>query len=163
MKKSVLLGIAAVALLALPAFAVEVKYEGWQGYWTWTSQPVGDFPVKMKIPWFVRIVNEENWVLELFQVTDCDFPCFRGCKTLEIACNFNLKLECQVLNKLMGADEWKCWYTNSAAGDAKVNMPGGTIDVCVQAKKVDLLDADLQSKAGETLQVATLRILCKPQ
>lgn len=32
MKKSLLLGIAVVVLLALPAFAGEKKIEGWQGY-----------------------------------------------------------------------------------------------------------------------------------
>jgi hypothetical protein len=159
MKKSVLLGIAAVALLALPAFSAQVKYEGWEGYWTWIAQPVKDFPVKLKIPWFIKIVNEKDWELVLVQETDCDFPCFRKCKQLQIACNFNLTLECQVTNTLMGGD-WSCWYTNPGAN---IDMPGGNTDVCVQVKKADLLDADLQSKTGQTLTVATLKILCKPR
>lgn len=158
MKTSVLLGIAAVALLAMPAFAEQKKWDDFPGHWVFDAQIVKDFPVKMKIPWFIRIINEDDWVLTLVQVTDCDFPCFRGCKELQIACNFNLRLECSVQNKLMGADEWKCWYVNR-----DIDSPGGNTDVCVQAKKVDLMDADLKDKQGQTLEVATLRILCKPR
>jgi hypothetical protein len=158
MKKSVLLGIAAV-LIALPAFAGEKKIESWDGYWTWYPQLVKEFPVKLKIPWFIKIVNEKDWVLTLVQVTDCDFPCFRACKQLQIACNFNLTLSCKVENTVMGGS-WSCWFQNPGAN---IDMPGGNTDVCVQVKKADLLDSELQSKAGTTIQVATLQILVVPR
>lgn len=160
MKKSVLLGIAAVALLALPAFSGEAKYEGWEGYWTWIAQPVKDFPVKMKIPWFIRITNEKDWVLWLAQVYpncgDNTFPCFEGCKELKIACNFNLTLECAVVDTKMAGD-WSCRYTNP-----NIDKPGANTDVCVKVKKADLLGS-LPGNPGEEKQVATLRILCKPR
>jgi len=158
MKKSVLLGIAAVALLALPAFSAQVKYEGWEGYWTWIAQPVKDFPVKMKIPWFIKIVNEKDWVLWLAQI-QCgdDFPCFEGCKMLDIKCNFNLALECQVVDTKMAGD-WSCRYQNPGPN---IDKPGGQTDVCVKVKKADLLGS-LPGNPGEEKQVATLRILCKP-
>jgi len=160
MKKSVLLGIAAVALFALPAFAMKEKYDGWQ--YSYVAQMVKDFPVKMVIPWYIHIVNEKDWVLELSQI-ECgdDFPCFKGCKQLKIRTNFDATLECEVRDTKMGGD-WKCWYENPGPEIDKGNVDRLT-DVCVKVKKADLLDDDLQSKAGQKIQVATLRILVKPR
>jgi len=163
MKKSVLLGIAAVALFAIPAFADpgSKKFEGWQGYWTWTPQLIKEFPVKMKIPWIVHIVNEKDWVLWLKQI-ECggDKYCFEGCKALEIACNFNLTLKCEVRNTVMSG-EWSCWYQNPGPD---IDMTtGGTTDVCVNVKKASLLDAALKSQAGKEIQVATLAVMCVPR
>ncbi len=115
MKKSVLLGIVAVVLFALPALAGEKKIEGWQGYWTWFAQPVKDFPIKMKIPWFIDITNQEGWEIQLEQV-ECaalgpayiaEWPCFRGSRDLIVAVNFNCTLLCGI-NKTYLAGNWGC-------------------------------------------------------
>jgi len=161
MKKSVLLGIVAVALLGLPALAGEQKYEGWVTHTVITYDPqfVDDFPVKLVIPWYIKILNQKDWELTLVQVTDCDFPCFRACKQLQIATNFNCTLSCVLSAKLFGGD-WSCWFENPGAN---IDKPGGNTDVCVQVKKADLLDSDLMSKAGTKLTVATLTINVVPR
>lgn len=160
MKKSVLLGIAVVVLLALPAFAGSKKIEGWQGYWTWFAQPVKDFPIKMKIPWFIDITNQEGWEILLEQV-ECaalgrgagDWPCFRGCNDLKIATNFNCTLLCGV-NKTYLDGMW-----GTSVNPADIDIPGGTATVCVKLWKADLLSMP----PGETMHVADVDVYVKPR
>ena len=161
MKKSVLLGIAVVVLLALPAFAGEKKIEGWQGYWTWFAQPVKDFPIKMKIPWYIEITNEEGWEILLEQV-ECaalgpeysrEWPCFRGYNDLQIACNFNCKVTCAVVKTYIDGN-WGCWLN-----PADIDAPGGTTTARVKLWKADLLSMP----AGETMHVADVDVYVKPR
>jgi hypothetical protein len=160
MKKSVLLGIAVVVLLALPAFAGSKKIEGWQAYWTWFAQPVKDFPIKMKIPWFIDITNQEGWEILLEQV-ECaalgrgagDWPCFKGCNDLKIATNFNCTLLCGVNRKYLDG----MWGTSVSPED--VDIPGGTATVCVKLWKGNLLSMP----PGETMHVADVDIYVKPR
>lgn len=160
MKKSVLLGIAAVALMALPAFAGEEKWEGgWPGHWVWDSQKVTKLNVKMLIPWYVEIVNQDPIWLE--QV-DCqahrrdpvtDYPCFRGCKNLQVRCNFNCTLSAGVTAKYIGG----LWGTSWDPSD--IDAPGGSMNLCVK-----LWQADLTSKPANTEQhVADVSIWVKPR
>jgi len=178
MKKSVLLGIAAVALLALalPASAANVKYDYIDGKSPWVTyyiaQTVKDFPVKLKIPWFIRIVNEKDWEIELVQV-DCansdDFPCFEKCKNLEIRVNFNARMECAILDDASRkmAGNWSCRYEDTPGHvNADIDANDGVStnrNVCVLVKKADLLSPGVQGKAGEKMTVATLRILVAPR
>jgi hypothetical protein len=160
MKKSVLLGIAVVVLLALPAFAASKKIERWQGYWTWFAQPVKDFPIKMKIPWFIDITNQEGWEILLEQV-ECaalgrgagDWPCFKGCKDLKVAVNFNCTLLCGVNRKYLDG-MWGC-----SVSPEDVDIPGGTATVCVKLWNADLLSMP----PGETMHVADVDIYVKPR
>jgi hypothetical protein len=161
MKKSVLLGIVAVVLFALPALAGEKKIEGWQGYWTWFAQPVKDFPIKMKIPWFIDITNQEGWEIQLEQV-ECavlgpayiaEWPCFRGSRDLIVAVNFNCTLLCGI-NKTYLAGNWGC-----SMNPEDIDMPGGTSTVCVKLWKPDLLSAP----PGENMHVADVDIYVKPR
>ena len=160
MKKSVLLGIAVVVLVALPAFAGSKKIEGWQGYWTWFAQPVKDFPIKMKIPWYIDITNQKGWEILLEQV-ECaalgrgagDWPCFRGCNDLKVAVNFNCTLLCGVNRKYLDG-MWGC-----SVNPEDVDIPGGTATVCVKLWKADLLSMP----PGETMHVADVDIYVKPR
>jgi hypothetical protein len=160
MKKSLLLGIVAVVLFALPALAGEKKIENWQGYWTWFAQPVKDFPIKMKIPWFIDITNQEGWEILLEQV-ECaalgrgagDWPCFKGCNDLKVATNFNCTLLCGVNRKYLDG-MWDC-----SVSPEDVDIPGGTATVCVELWKADLLSMP----PGETMHVADVDIYVKPR
>lgn len=160
MNKSLLLGVAAVVVFALPVLAGEKKIESWQGYWVWSAQPVKDFPVKMKIPWYIKIVNEEDWEIQLEQV-DCaalgrgagDWPCFRGCRDLIVETNFNCTLLAGVNRRYM---EGK-WGTSVCPED--IDMPGGTATVCVELWKADLLTMP----PGETMHVADVDIYVRPR
>jgi len=162
MKKSLLLGVVAVALLGLPALAGEQKYEGWVTHTVVTYDPqyVDDFPVKMVIPWYIKIVNQKDWEITLDQV-DCanlgrgsgDWPCFKGCKDLVIATNFDCTLLCGV-NKTYLAGNWGC-----SVSPQDVDKPGGTTTVCVKLWKADLLGA----QPGQNMHVADIDIYVKPR
>ncbi len=160
MNKSVLLGIVAVALMSLPALAGEQKWEdGWPGHWVWDSQKVTKLNVKMVIPWYVEIVNQDPIWLE--QV-DCralgrdpvaDWPCFRGCKDLIVKCNFGCTLLAGVNTTYIGG----MWGTSLNPAD--IDAPGGIANLCVKLWK-----ADLTSKPANTEQhVADVEIWVKPR
>ena len=160
MNKTLLLGLAAAALFALPAFAGEKKIESWDGFWTWYPQLVKEFPVKLKIPWFIRIVNEKNWEIQLEQVecaalgrSDGDWPCFKGCNNLEISCNFNCHIECGI-NYSYLPGMWDCWESPS-----DIDAPGGSSTICVKLWKADLLSMP----AGTDQTVAQADIWVKPR
>jgi len=160
MKKSVLLVIATTVLFSLPAFAGQKKFESWQGYWVWTPQAIKEFPIKMKIPWFIKIENEKDWEIWLEQI-DCaalgrgsdDWPCFRGCNELKIACNFNCTLLAGVNKKYLGGQ----WGTSVIPED--INAPGGTATVCVKLWKADLMGMP----AGTDQTVAEVSISVVPR
>jgi len=144
MKKSVLLGIVAVALLSVPALAGETKYEGdWPGHWTWYPEweDVCIIPVKMVIPWYVHIVNQDPIWLDQVNCSeigknpakDKDWPCFKGCNETAVECNFNIHLGCDIINKNIGGG------MNCSVSPADIDMPGGSTTICVKAWNVDLL------------------------
>jgi hypothetical protein len=159
MKKSVLLGIVALALMSLSAFAGEDKYEGdWPGHWVWDWQDVCTVKVKMVIPWYVHIKNQDDIWLEQI---DCDvigpnkeWPCFRGCRTTDVDCNFNCTLQCGVVSREVIGGTWGCGVT-----PMDIDAPGGTTTICVY-----LWNADLVGAAANTEQhVADVRIKVKPR
>jgi len=165
MKKSVLLGIAAVALLALPAFAGEAKYEGdWPTTVTVTYnyQNICTIPVKMKIPWYVHIVNQDPiWLVQVpcqdigkNPAHDEDWPCFKGCHDSEVACNFNIKLGVDFATS--GAISAGGW--DKSVSPSTINAPGGTTTFCVWAWNVDLMG----QAAGAEVEVGTLTVKVKP-
>lgn len=162
MKKSVLLGLAAVTLFALPALAGETKYEGdWPGHWTWHPEweDVCVIPVKMVIPWYVHLVDQDPIWLD--QV-DCqalgrdpavDWPCFRGCKEIPVECNFNLTMVCGVNTSYIGG-LWGC-----SCNPEDIDMPGGETRICVTLRQADLLGAP----ANTEQHVADVTVMVKPR
>ena len=163
MKKTVLLGIAAVALLGLSAYAGELKYMGdWPGSWSYSSQDVCTIPVKMKIPFYVHIVNQDPIWLEQVPCGDInknpakdkDWPCFKGCNDSEVKCNFSIKLSLSFASS--GAITAGGW-DKSVSPDTFV-APGGTTKLCVWAWNVDLLG----QAANAEVQVGTLTVKVKP-
>ncbi len=162
MKKSVLLGIAALALMALPAFAGEEKWEGgWPGHWVWDSQFVTKLNVKMVIPLYVEIVEQRDIWLEQVDCAeigknparDKDWPCFKGCRTSPVRCNFNCTLSCNVVNKAIGGS-WGCSVTPD-----NIDAPGGNTTICVMLWKADLVGKPANSEQ----KVAEVEIWVKPR
>lgn len=162
MKKSVLLGVVAVVVLALPAFAGDYKGDPWRKnvVVTWQEIKLDSFPVKMRVPWYIKIVNQEDWEIILEQI-DCArlergqeaWPCFKGCKDLVIACNFDCTLRCGVYKSYIPGN-WGCWLTKP-----DILKPGDTTTVCVALWATDLLS---MGPVGQTVHVADVSILVKP-
>ncbi len=161
MKKSVVLSIAAVTLMSLPVLAGEQKFEGsWPGHWVWDWQDTGiRIPVKMIIPWYVHIVDQDPIWLDqvdcqaLGRNPNTDWPCFRGCKDVGVECNFNLTLTCGVNDKYIGG-LWGC-----SVNPEDIDMPGGQTTICVKLWQADLLGAP----ANTEQHVADVTIMVKPR
>lgn len=175
MKKSVLLGIA-VALLALPVFAGDYKGDPWgkNVVITWQEIKLDTFPVKMKVPWYIRILDQDK--LEILLEQKCgdlqsgtypggtDTYCFFGCRNMTVQCNFDARLRCALANtKIGGATRWTCWFMDGNTDDKTVVLKGSTtVTVCVKIDRTDLLDSDLSSQAGQVIPVADLEIWVQP-
>jgi hypothetical protein len=166
MKKTVLLGIAAVALLALPAFAGEAKWTGdWPGTWSYTSLNVCQIPVKMKVPFYVHITNQDPiWLVQVDCATigknpakDGDWPCFKGCNDTDVTCNFNIKLSVDFAPSATGTAMFDGRYGKSVSPDT-FTPPGGATKLCVWAWNVDLLG----QAANAEVDLGTLTVKVKP-
>lgn len=180
MKKSVLLGIAAVALFALSAYAGEFKQDPvsvqpptdtkcWPGNWSYNYNwaTVTTIPVKMRIPFYVHIMNQDPiWLVQwdcdkLVEAKnpakDKDWPCFQGCNDSEVVCNFNIKLGVDFAPSPAGIAMADGRWGKKVNPDA-ITAPGGTTKFCVWAWNVDLLG----QVANTDVDVGTLTIKVKP-
>lgn len=155
MKKSVLLGIVAVALFSLPALAGEEKWEGgWPGHWVWDWQDTGiTIKVKMVIPWYIHIKNQDDIWLEQIQCGD-KFPCFEGCNNSDVECNFNVTLACNISATGVVPGNWSC-----SINPSDIDAPGGNTTICAKVKKADLVGPAAQSEQ----HVANITIKVKPR
>ena len=191
-----MLGIAAVALFALSAYAGEFKQDPvlvnpptdthcWPGSWSYNYDwaTVTTIPVKMRIPFYVHIVNQD--AIELFQVPcgnigkdpakDKDWPCFQGCNVSATACNFNIKLGVDFAPNGTGLSLFDGRHNRGIAllppggiptppgtpgTSVNVAKPGKDVYYCVWVWNVDLLGQ--QVEANELLDVGTLTIKVKP-
>jgi hypothetical protein len=163
MKKSVLLGIVALALMSLPAFAGEEKYEGdWPGHWVWDWQDVCVIKVKMVIPWYCHIKNQDDIWLEQVHCSEIgknpaknkDWPCFKGCRNSDVECNFNCTLGCSISSTGVIGGSWGC-----SVSPADIDAPGGNTTICAKLWKADLVGAPANSEQ----HVANITVKVKPR
>ncbi|MHC4168500.1 MAG: hypothetical protein ACYSWQ_16230 [Planctomycetota bacterium] len=186
MLKRTLIAVTVVALLATAAQAYGPDPDtGKQGdhtgikvdpikmdiFWPFVEYKALDLcviPVKMEIGVFVQIekCHDRKIILKQVECGDIgknaqgDWPCYKGCETIKVRSNFDVKLGLK-LNKVGPViDKWSAEFTG---GDT---VDGGTgwnsLEICVKAWKAKLYEQEVLGKAGEKFDVGTVTVTVKP-
>jgi hypothetical protein len=186
MLKRTLIAVAVVALLATSAqaFGPEPHY-GAQGpnkgikidpikmdiFWPFVEYKALDLcqiPVKMKIGVFVQIEKCHEKKIVLSQV-DCadmgknssgDWPCYKGCTTIKVRSNFDVKLALTKAKVGPVLQDWSAYFTGADTVDAGTGW--NALEICVDAWKANLYAQEVLGQAGETFDVGTVTVTVKP-
>jgi len=156
MLKKTLFVVAAVAMLGTVAQAGDVSFKSHGFSWTKVYTPLEiegvSIPVKMDIGYWIKIPNEQN--LEIKMGQDSIYK-YSGCTTMQVQCNFNLKLSCEITSLGVVGGKYSCSVTPS-----DIDSPGGSTSVCAT-----LTDADLSDQPGGStnITVANIKIFVIPR
>jgi len=156
MLKKTLFVVAAVAMLGTVAQAGDVSFKSHGFSWTKVYTPLEiegvSIPVKMDIGYWIKIPNEQN--LEIKMEQDSIYK-YSGCTTMQVLCNFNLTLSCEITSRGVVGGNYSC-----SVSPADIDSPGGTTSVCAELK-----DAVLGDQPGGTtnVTVADIKIFVIPR
>jgi hypothetical protein len=186
MLKRTLIAVAVVALLSTSAMALGPdphtgKMDKHTGikidpikmdiFWPFVEYKALDLcviPVKMEIGVFVQIeeCNKRKIILKQVECGDInknqqgDWPCYKGCETIKVRSNFDVKLGLKKATDGPVLDKWSAYFT----GDDFVD--GGTgwkaLEICVEAWRARLYEQEVLGKAGEQFTVGTVTVTVKP-
>ena len=186
MLKRTLIAVAVVALLAtaVQAYGPDPhtgKMGGDQGikitpikmdiFWPFLQYQALDLceiPVKMEIGVFVQINECHKRKITLKQVqcgdigknANGDWPCYKGCDTIKVRANFDVKLGLRKEKVGPVLDKWEAYFTDGDTVDAGAGWVSH--EICVKAWKAKLYEQEVLGKAGETFTVGKVFVTVKP-
>lgn len=171
-----ILAVALVAMLVSAAQALTpdvYPHDGGKKFDKWPceyiKQDLCEFPVKLKIPYFVSIPKCDDLKITLNQVEcskDSDWPCFEGCTTFDIKGNFDYILYASISQELIDGD-FDVLFTEvdgvDIDDDDEIELEAceHEVEICVTLKKADLHDNGGVT-AGDTETVAYVQLEIKP-
>lgn len=150
MKRSLLVAVAAVALLSAGVQGGEIKIHEWPC--KFIPQEVTAIPVVMDVGFWIEIKDQDKLKIKLSQVSIHEFT---GCTDIVIESNFNLRLSCAITPTGAVPGKWSC-----SVSPADIDAPGGTATVCATVKEADLSKTPGGSK---NVLVATVSVRVIPR
>lgn len=186
MLKRTLIAVAVVALLATSAQAlgpdphtgkmdkhtgIKVDPIDMSVFWPFEFKALDlcVIPVKMKVGVFVQIeeCNKRKIVLKQVECGDIgknaqgDWPCYKGCETIKVRANIDVKLG---LNKAKVGpilDKWEAFFTDGDTVDGGAGWVSH--EICVEAWRAKLFEAEAEdAMAGDEVDVGTVTVTVKP-
>lgn len=156
MLKKTLFVVAAVAMLGAVAQAGDVSFKSHGFSWTKVYTPLEiegvSIPVKMDIGYWIKIPNEQN--LEIKMEQDSIYQ-YSGCTTMQVQCNFNLTLSCEISSLGVVGGDYSC-----SVSPSDLDAPGGSTSVCAKLKNASLGDV---AGGSTNVHVANIKIFVVPR
>jgi hypothetical protein len=186
MLKRTLIAVAVVALLATSAQAlgpephtgkmggnqgVKVDPQNMSIFWPFEYKALDlcVIPVKMKVGVFVQIeeCHKRKIVIKQVECGDIgknsqgDWPCYKGCETIKVRANIDVKLGLKTAKVGPILDKWSASFTD---GDTVAGGAGWVPhEICVTAWKAKLFEADASAAmAGSEVHVGDVTVTVKP-
>ena len=164
MVKKSIIAIALIGMLASVSFAQDTQASGqfkvdgkWPVTCTYTPVEICKIPIVMEIGMFIEIDSCSKKKIVMKQIT-CEgnhaFPCYKGCTTIKVRCNFEAKLGLKlykvggIISKSGPNDNWTAYFradsSDTTQSSSWIVAPDGNfhnVDVCVEAWDANIYGA----------------------
>jgi hypothetical protein len=186
MLKRTLIAVAVVALLSTSAMAfgpdphtgkmdkhtgIKIDPIKMDIFWPFVEYKALDLcviPVTMEIGVFVQIeeCNKRKIILKQVECGDInknpqgDWPCYKGCDTIKVRSNFDVKLGLKLAKNGPVLDKTSVYFTDGDTVDGGAGWVSH--EICVEAWRARLYEQEVLGKAGEQFNVGKVFVTVKP-